>query len=160
MCFHVCLLRAKTSRMWTFLFQCLDYSHCTHHCLPLMGLEKSLQKQWICHLFNLHSRVCFHSKWTQADTLTLHLIFLCLYVCCGPNEPLSRSSYVSLCLHACCVCVYLCVFSGNVPGMRPAEAGEFTRRAFQAGKMGLTEVVKKGMKKTHNTQQRRFVVDF
>lgn len=24
--------------------------------------------------------------------------------------------------------------------MRPAEAGEFTRRAFQAGKMGLTEV--------------------
>uniref|UniRef100_A0A674NEQ6 GTP binding protein 3, mitochondrial n=1 Tax=Takifugu rubripes TaxID=31033 RepID=A0A674NEQ6_TAKRU len=29
---------------------------------------------------------------------------------------------------------------GSVPGMRPAEAGEFTRRAFQAGKMGLTEV--------------------
>ncbi|KAK7888887.1 hypothetical protein WMY93_024447 [Mugilogobius chulae] len=29
---------------------------------------------------------------------------------------------------------------GNVPGMRPAEAGEFTRRAFQAGKLGLTEV--------------------
>ncbi|XP_075887327.1 5-taurinomethyluridine-[tRNA] synthase subunit GTPB3, mitochondrial isoform X3 [Nelusetta ayraudi] len=28
---------------------------------------------------------------------------------------------------------------GSVPGMRPAEAGEFTRRAFQAGKMGLTE---------------------
>lgn len=23
--------------------------------------------------------------------------------------------------------------------MRPAEAGEFTRRAFQAGKLGLTE---------------------
>lgn len=37
--------------------------------------------------------------------------------------------------------VYACVcFSGSVPGMRPAEAGEFTRRAFQAGKMGLTEV--------------------
>ncbi len=35
----------------------------------------------------------------------------------------------------CCVC-----FSGSVPGMRPAEAGEFTRRAFQAGKLGLTEV--------------------
>lgn len=34
----------------------------------------------------------------------------------------------------------VCVFSGSVPGMRPAEAGEFTRRAFQAGKMGLTEV--------------------
>ncbi|XP_033820958.1 tRNA modification GTPase GTPBP3, mitochondrial [Periophthalmus magnuspinnatus] len=29
---------------------------------------------------------------------------------------------------------------GNVAGMRPAEAGEFTRRAFQAGKLGLTEV--------------------
>uniref|UniRef100_A0A3B4WQ44 GTP binding protein 3, mitochondrial n=1 Tax=Seriola lalandi dorsalis TaxID=1841481 RepID=A0A3B4WQ44_SERLL len=29
---------------------------------------------------------------------------------------------------------------GSVPGMRPAEAGEFTRRAFQAGKLGLTEV--------------------
>ena len=36
-----------------------------------------------------------------------------------------------------CLCVF---FSGSVPGMRPAEAGEFTRRAFQAGKMGLTEV--------------------
>uniref|UniRef100_A0A665WVW3 GTP binding protein 3, mitochondrial n=1 Tax=Echeneis naucrates TaxID=173247 RepID=A0A665WVW3_ECHNA len=31
-------------------------------------------------------------------------------------------------------------FPGSVPGMRPAEAGEFTRRAFQAGKLGLTEV--------------------
>ncbi|KAM9358283.1 5-taurinomethyluridine-[tRNA] synthase subunit GTPB3, mitochondrial [Symphorus nematophorus] len=29
---------------------------------------------------------------------------------------------------------------GSVPGVRPAEAGEFTRRAFQAGKLGLTEV--------------------
>lgn len=29
---------------------------------------------------------------------------------------------------------------GCVPGVRPAEAGEFTRRAFQAGKLGLTEV--------------------
>uniref|UniRef100_A0AAX7TS92 5-taurinomethyluridine-[tRNA] synthase subunit GTPB3, mitochondrial n=1 Tax=Astatotilapia calliptera TaxID=8154 RepID=A0AAX7TS92_ASTCA len=29
---------------------------------------------------------------------------------------------------------------GSVPGLRPAEAGEFTRRAFQAGKLGLTEV--------------------
>uniref|UniRef100_A0A3Q2R1L4 GTP binding protein 3, mitochondrial n=1 Tax=Fundulus heteroclitus TaxID=8078 RepID=A0A3Q2R1L4_FUNHE len=29
---------------------------------------------------------------------------------------------------------------GSVPGMRPAEAGEFTRRAFHAGKLDLTEV--------------------
>ncbi|KAM3876324.1 5-taurinomethyluridine-[tRNA] synthase subunit GTPB3, mitochondrial [Diretmus argenteus] len=29
---------------------------------------------------------------------------------------------------------------GSLPGMRPAEAGEFTRRAFHAGKLGLTEV--------------------
>uniref|UniRef100_A0A3Q3K8W7 TrmE-type G domain-containing protein n=1 Tax=Monopterus albus TaxID=43700 RepID=A0A3Q3K8W7_MONAL len=29
---------------------------------------------------------------------------------------------------------------GSMPGMRPAEAGEFTRRAFQAEKLGLTEV--------------------
>ena len=36
--------------------------------------------------------------------------------------------------------------------MRPAEAGEFTRRAFQAGKMDLTEVVKKSMKR--NTKHR------
>lgn len=36
-----------------------------------------------------------------------------------------------------CLCV---CFSGSVPGMRPAEAGEFTRRAFQAGKLDLTEV--------------------
>uniref|UniRef100_A0A3Q4I143 5-taurinomethyluridine-[tRNA] synthase subunit GTPB3, mitochondrial n=1 Tax=Neolamprologus brichardi TaxID=32507 RepID=A0A3Q4I143_NEOBR len=28
---------------------------------------------------------------------------------------------------------------GSVPGLRPADAGEFTRRAFQAGKLGLTE---------------------
>uniref|UniRef100_A0A672F987 GTP binding protein 3, mitochondrial n=1 Tax=Salarias fasciatus TaxID=181472 RepID=A0A672F987_SALFA len=31
-------------------------------------------------------------------------------------------------------------FPGSVSGMRPAEAGEFTRRAFQAGKLDLTEV--------------------
>ncbi|XP_056133560.1 tRNA modification GTPase GTPBP3, mitochondrial isoform X2 [Lampris incognitus] len=29
---------------------------------------------------------------------------------------------------------------GSQPDMRPAEAGEFTRRAFHAGKLGLTEV--------------------
>ncbi|XP_064187647.1 tRNA modification GTPase GTPBP3, mitochondrial isoform X1 [Anguilla rostrata] len=29
---------------------------------------------------------------------------------------------------------------GGLPGVRPAEAGEFTRRAFHAGKLGLTEV--------------------
>uniref|UniRef100_A0A3B3S5R8 5-taurinomethyluridine-[tRNA] synthase subunit GTPB3, mitochondrial n=1 Tax=Paramormyrops kingsleyae TaxID=1676925 RepID=A0A3B3S5R8_9TELE len=29
---------------------------------------------------------------------------------------------------------------GSVPGVRPAEAGEFTRRAFHAGKLDLTEV--------------------
>uniref|UniRef100_UPI003AAD42CF tRNA modification GTPase GTPBP3, mitochondrial n=1 Tax=Centroberyx gerrardi TaxID=166262 RepID=UPI003AAD42CF len=29
---------------------------------------------------------------------------------------------------------------GSLPGMRPAEAGEFTRRAFNGGKLGLTEV--------------------
>lgn len=27
-----------------------------------------------------------------------------------------------------------------MPGLRPAEAGEFTRRAFHAGKLDLTEV--------------------
>lgn len=37
--------------------------------------------------------------------------------------------------------LYLCAcFLGNMSGMRPAEAGEFTRRAFQAGKLDLTEV--------------------
>lgn len=35
-----------------------------------------------------------------------------------------------------CLCAR---FAGSMPGMRPAEAGEFTRRAFQAGKLGLTE---------------------
>lgn len=29
---------------------------------------------------------------------------------------------------------------GRVPGLRPAEAGEFTRRAFAHGKLSLTEV--------------------
>ncbi|XP_051791389.1 tRNA modification GTPase GTPBP3, mitochondrial [Erpetoichthys calabaricus] len=29
---------------------------------------------------------------------------------------------------------------GSLPGLRPAEAGEFTQRAFQAGKLDLTEV--------------------
>lgn len=57
-----------------------------------------------------------------------------------------HSSYMSLRLHVRCVCVF---FSGSVPGMRPAEAGEFTRRAFQAGKMGLTEVFKRSLKKAH-----------
>ncbi|KAF3690713.1 tRNA modification GTPase GTPBP3, mitochondrial GTP-binding protein 3 Precursor [Channa argus] len=32
------------------------------------------------------------------------------------------------------------IIQGRVPGMRPADAGEFTRRAFQAGKLDLTEV--------------------
>nr|AIL25244.1 mitochondrial GTP binding protein 3 [Danio rerio] len=31
-------------------------------------------------------------------------------------------------------------FPGSLPGLRPAEAGEFTRRAFYAGKLDLTEV--------------------
>ncbi|KAM9242143.1 5-taurinomethyluridine-[tRNA] synthase subunit GTPB3, mitochondrial isoform 3-T3 [Dugong dugon] len=31
-------------------------------------------------------------------------------------------------------------FPGGVPGLRPAEAGEFTRRAFTHGKLSLTEV--------------------
>lgn len=30
--------------------------------------------------------------------------------------------------------------TGSVPGLRPAEAGEFTRRAFAHGKLDLTEV--------------------
>lgn len=30
--------------------------------------------------------------------------------------------------------------AGSVPGLRPAEAGEFTRRAFAHGKLSLTEV--------------------
>lgn len=30
--------------------------------------------------------------------------------------------------------------SGSVPGLRPAEAGEFTRRAFANGKLSLPEV--------------------
>ncbi|XP_072457418.1 tRNA modification GTPase GTPBP3, mitochondrial isoform X2 [Notamacropus eugenii] len=29
---------------------------------------------------------------------------------------------------------------GSIPGLRPAEAGEFTKRAFQNGKLSLTEV--------------------
>ncbi|XP_076880535.1 5-taurinomethyluridine-[tRNA] synthase subunit GTPB3, mitochondrial isoform X2 [Brachyhypopomus gauderio] len=29
---------------------------------------------------------------------------------------------------------------GSLPGLRPAEAGEFTRRAFHAGKLDLTEI--------------------
>ena len=29
---------------------------------------------------------------------------------------------------------------GDLPGLRPAEAGEFTRRAFEAGKLDLSEV--------------------
>lgn len=65
-------------------------------------------------------------------------------------------------MHPCltphtCLYVFMCtvcVCSGNVPGMRPAEAGEFTRRAFQAGKMGLTEVVEKSMKKKCKTWNR------
>lgn len=32
------------------------------------------------------------------------------------------------------------VFLGRLPGLRPADPGEFTKRAFQNGKLGLTEV--------------------
>lgn len=32
------------------------------------------------------------------------------------------------------------LLAGSVPGLRPAEAGEFTRRAFAHGKLSLTEV--------------------
>lgn len=35
--------------------------------------------------------------------------------------------------------IWTCVL-GSLPGLRPAEAGEFTRRAFLAGKLDLTEV--------------------
>lgn len=56
----------------------------------------------------------------------------------------ARTSNIFPCLYAACVC-----FSGSVPGMRPAEAGEFTRRAFQAGKLGLTEVGQVEHVKTH-----------
>lgn len=38
-------------------------------------------------------------------------------------------------LHFFCICIL-----GSLPGLRPAEAGEFTRRAFHAGKLDLTEV--------------------
>ncbi|XP_030396494.1 tRNA modification GTPase GTPBP3, mitochondrial isoform X3 [Gopherus evgoodei] len=31
-------------------------------------------------------------------------------------------------------------FPGRLPGLRPADPGEFTKRAFQNGKLGLTEV--------------------
>lgn len=34
-----------------------------------------------------------------------------------------------------CICTL-----GSLPGLRPAEAGEFTRRAFRAEKLDLTEV--------------------
>lgn len=32
------------------------------------------------------------------------------------------------------------MLAGSVPGLRPAEPGEFTRRAFAHGKLSLTEV--------------------
>lgn len=72
----------------------------------------------------------------------------------------SVSLLIRVFMFVCVLCVCICVISGNVPGMRPAEAGEFTRRAFQAGKMGLTEVVKKSGKKIQSIEQHRFVVDF
>lgn len=37
--------------------------------------------------------------------------------------------------------MFFCIYNlGSLPGLRPAEAGEFTRRAFHAGKLDLTEV--------------------
>lgn len=76
------------------------------------------------------SPACFHSSWTPSDTRVWSSSVACV---CVRNARLYNGSRVSLCL---CLCV---CFSGSVPGMRPAEAGEFTRRAFQAGKLGLTE---------------------
>ena len=59
-------------------------------------------------------------------------VCVCVFVCLCTFG--MHMSFHFTCSH---VCVY--VFAGSVPGMRPAEAGEFTRRAFQAGKLGLTE---------------------
>lgn len=89
-----------------------------YRCLypPLSPLDETWEiyvktmKTFSLKLFNLHSCVWFHSNWTQGDTLTSSLIFLCLYVCCGHNAPLPCSSYVSLCLHVRCVCVFVCFF--------------------------------------------------
>lgn len=81
---------------------------CTHCCVHLMRLEKWLWKQWQCHLFNLRSRVCFHSKWTLSDTLTLPLILLSLCVRCVHDACPPCASYISSCLHA--VYVLVCAF--------------------------------------------------
>ena len=60
----------------------------------------------------------------------MYVCVLCVHDACPPH-----ASYILFLVCMPCVC-----FLGSVPGMRPAEAGEFTRRAFQAGKLGLTEV--------------------
>lgn len=39
-----------------------------------------------------------------------------------------------------CFFFFLLLHLGSLPGLRPAEAGEFTLRAFHAGKLDLTEV--------------------
>lgn len=94
------------------------------------------------------SFTCFHFGWTLSDTFRFHPPFLFLFMC-------------ALCANACpsgtshIFKIVWCVFSGSMSGMRPAEAGEFTRRAFQAGKLDLTEVAW-GVKK--NTMNKRGVL--
>lgn len=119
---------------------------CAHYCLLLMRSDKWLWKQWKRHRCTVVPVfipsepwvTCWPYVWSSA---------VCVGVLCCVHEARSpRASYISSCLYA--VCVFVC-FSGSVPGMRPAEAGEFTRRAFQAGKLDLTEVCQEEHIKTH-----------
>lgn len=103
------------------------------------------------------------------NVTSLTCAVVCVFIPCEPRVthwPCICSSSVSTCVlrtplapHTClyvcmrCVCVF---FSGSVPGMRPAEAGEFTRRAFQAGKMGLTEVELSSMEKAQTCECNSF----
>lgn len=62
---------------------------------------------------------------------------LCVF--CVRGRCICRTAFSFLFFSRFCLCARVC-FAGSVPGMRPAGAGEFTRRAFQAGKLDLTEV--------------------
>lgn len=52
------------------------------------------------------------------------------------GEPPARDAS---CCPAPCPCAARVLSPGRLPGLRPAEPGEFTKRAFQNGKLDLTE---------------------
>lgn len=138
----VCLVDLSIFQQW------LTADHDPHF---LNGFPHTLTSpQWhltMLPFFQLVHCVCFLSSVT-----------LCSMLLCRHIPFMFAFKHAHVCTYLCTVCV--CASPGSVPGMRPAEAGEFTRRAFQAGKMGLTEVGQAEQRGVNSDGWKRIGVSF